>query len=1253
MVTLSHSWALLLALPALWLLWMSRRRSIETHAVANLFLWHDAPLAGARPRDERRAAPPWLAWLQAAVLVAIAVAIAAPSVSAARPDAALIVDLSTSMSARDGSASRLELAKAAAKGWLNGQSPRHLIRVIGAGPKPELAGLVRGASPEASAAIDRLAIQPGGDNISGAVEAARRESSGPVMVISDRGIPAEAGALGIEWTQVGTPVDNVAITAFTATRGGGAVLEVSNFGQFARRVDIEVAGGALPWQRHIEIGPMAARSFVLASDKGRTLTASLRTSEEGDAIAIDDRRRVDVGTTKPRVALVIDDVAVRSALEALPDIDLDLANNASTAPNIVVTSGSAARIGVASLIFRTGGTVPAITRRDVSGVRTIDVAVDLAKTEWTLTPAFPIFVADSVDWLSGRVRDSLTAEDEVSIAESNTRDTAAPYLAGLERTPEAPAARGLWFSIALVALVGVLVELVLRRRAIPMRAFAAATLGAALVGMPLPLGGSSRAVAIALDSSASVAGNQRKAGDRVRRETAAARSDDRATTVRFGGAETDIAAGLRDARAALPPEGDRRILLVSDGQQTTGDSASEARNAKIAGVPVDVVSVDSRVPAYIARVDAPALSRAGAPVPLRVSVNGSPNELLHLTITRDGRELDSRRVVLNDAGEARLEITDRPTRSGVTFYRVSLADERLGLSLSESGASTTITGSGKVLVISDDAAPLLPFGAIPLDLVVTRPSACPDTRDGLAAFSAVVIDSVPPHRLSTRQLDAIASAVSLDGTGLLFLGSRDSLDASEFPPGPFSDALPIDFTVLPNPPATSASLALLVDISGSMASTSDGVTKIDAARDAIARALAIVPKSDAVEVLGFSSQPVLLIGPNDPRDAASVTEKLKSLSPSGSTALAPAVAEATAWLTRSSGRRRRLLLVTDGKTSVSDAQATRAAVAGQSVEVSVVTIGNDAERDWLTELAASTGGRAYFPDRLTDLAREVAREASRGSKGREVDEPFVVRAGSHPLAPADPAPALGGYIAGRLREGATAAWKARTDDAVLAAWPRGIGRVAVFASDIHGPWGAPLKAWRENASFWRRAIEWIARGSDPAPIEAALENSNDGPRLVVDLGSDNSSTVAARALPSVRAAVAQPGGQTVIAALHPVSPTRFEGPIPLGETGDYRATISVVDPANGLETRASRGWYWTGDRESASRGANVPLLEEIARSSGGRMLPALGAPVADSNTIFAVARARRPVHAEPWWLFAALAMLSFDYIRRAATNEVL
>ncbi len=1226
MVAFTYPWALLLALPAAWLLWRSRRPALETHPVANLFLWLGSAGANATSRGDRRAAPPWLVWIQAAVLVALAVAIAGPSIRSTQPTATLIVDDSPSMSARDASGSRAALAQAAAASWRAAQPPRSRIAIVNAA------------------------------DLAPAIETALRQTAGTVTVITDLPPPADVAALGIAWQQIGAPADNVGITGLTGQGDGGAVVEVTNFGAAAARLSVNITDGANTRTENAVVDAGGVRGFTIAPGPDRTVSAELRIDDHGgnagNALAADDKRRVDIrrstalhvvraGNTEAGDALV--DAAVR----ALPDVAISAADDRAGDRVWVCSSQCDAPANAAKLVFSTGGSIPQIVRREIGGVRSIAVSVDLPSSTWPLTPAFPIFIADSLDWLARRPAASVTAERMAVIAESNTRSAAPPTL--IESAPPTPPGtpRSLWFPFAALAIAAVLAELALRRRRASIRLSAAAVLLGALAGLSLPIGGAKRSAVIALDASASVAGNFRAANERVRRETGLVAGRDQLSVVRFGGSSSDIASGIRRALAALPGDGDRRILLMTDGQQTAGDAAAAARHGR---VPVDVVPIDSRMPAFIERVDAPVSSRAGAPVPIRMTLKGRPGEVLGLSVSRDGRVLDSRRVALDDEGSSSVTITDSPQAAGVAFYRAALTNEQIGVTLSEAGAAVTVTGRSRVLVISDTGIFSRLAAAGPFDLVLVQPSAAPDTREGLAAFGAVVIDGMPLRKFSSRQLDAFAAAVSLDGAGLLLLGGADSLDASEFTANAFADALPVDFSALPNPPSASTSLALLVDISGSMASTSDGVTKISAARDSIARALSIVPKNDAVNVIGFAAQPMTLLAPGDPRDALSVAEKLKTLTPTGSTALSPAVRSAVTWLKSTANSRRRLLLVTDGKTSVSDADATRAAVLGQGVEVSVVTIGHDAEREWLSALAEATGGRALFPERLGDLARQVAREAGRGATGREVNEVFVARGGAHTLAPGDPGPTLGGYVAARLRDGATAAWKSRSDDAVLAAWPRGLGRVAVFSGDLGGVWGLPLRSWAQNPAFWVRATQWLARSGDTARLDAGFSLASGEPRVVVELA--DSHTIK-RELPSVRVSLAGPSGQVSDFALHAVSRTTFEAPAALNEAGDYRATIVVTD-ANGAEIRTTRGWFWTGDLESQSRGLNRPLLDEIAAISGGRVLAPLGASAptsaAATDSVWSAPRTRGRVDAVPWLMLFALALLTFDYIRRPVSE---
>jgi hypothetical protein len=55
---------------------------------------------------------------------------------------------------------------------------------------------------------------------------------------------------------------------------------------------------------------------------------------------------------------------------------------------------------------------------------------------------------------------------------------------------------------------------------------------------------------------------------------------------------TDIAAAIRLAQAALPTDSQRRIVLISDGNENIGDAIQEAESARANGITIDVLAVE-------------------------------------------------------------------------------------------------------------------------------------------------------------------------------------------------------------------------------------------------------------------------------------------------------------------------------------------------------------------------------------------------------------------------------------------------------------------------------------------------------------------------------------------------------------------------------------------------------------------------------------------------------------------------------------
>ena len=111
---------------------------------------------------------------------------------------------------------------------------------------------------------------------------------------------------------------------------------------------------------------------------------------------------------------------------------------------------------------------------------------------------------------------------------------------------------------------------------------------------------------------------------------------------------SDIAGALRLASAAFPEHVQKRVVLISDGNQTQGDALAEALEAKAAGVSVDVLPITYNYQReFMAeRVDMPSTVQEGERFEARLYLNASQAAEGTLWLTRNGRRLQEQRVQL-------------------------------------------------------------------------------------------------------------------------------------------------------------------------------------------------------------------------------------------------------------------------------------------------------------------------------------------------------------------------------------------------------------------------------------------------------------------------------------------------------------------------------------------------------------------------------------------------------------------------------
>lgn len=719
---------------------------------------------------------------------------------------------------------------------------------------------------------------------------------------------------------------------------------------------------------------------------------------------------------------------------------------------------------------------------------------------------------------------------------------------------------------------------------------------------------------------------------------------------------SNIDAALRLAAATLPTEGSRRLVLVSDGLETSGDARRIAARAASTGISIDVLPPARPLPppaASVTRVSAPPRVRTGEPFTVTVTVEGRPGTHVEVTLRRDDTTAGVHTMMLPAGGVEALTFAEQARPNGVVTY---VADARLpddelseGTVGGTAGAVVVVDGEPRVLHVGPESAVVEgPLRRRGFSVMATASRAMPRTASALGAFDVVLLDDVRGDDLDASQSAALHAYVEQLGGGVVVLGTPRSLEPDMGQNAGLADLLPIDLRPRRGTRAPAASIVVVFDKSGSMDDLVDGAPKIEYARQAAQRVLTAVSPTDRVGIVAFDAVPVAVAPLAAGHTPASLAAPLRAVRPGGATAIAPALHQAAAWLQAASGEsasgeaasgRRQILLLSDGRTTAADAAASLALARRHRVQVSVVALGDGSDRAFLGTLARESGGRAYFPADVRALPQLLAREASRVAGGRFVEDPFRPRPRPHPMvtgfADAD-MPFLGGYVVGTIKPAASVAIASALDDPVLATASRGLGRVAVYAADLRGDWSAALRAWPGCDALVAQMVRWAARGQDDGVMHARFESADEGVRAIVDAQSADGVPLD---IGAAHATVRIPSGEVRDVDLLPVAPGRYEARIAATAEGPYVFAVegAGAGPGGPANARVVRGWFQSADREAARTGVDRDLLTAIALTTRGRVL-------GSADSVFTGPRDASYVDISRWLAVAALLIFLLDAV---------
>ncbi|MEO8483520.1 MAG: VWA domain-containing protein [Acidobacteriota bacterium] len=728
------------------------------------------------------------------------------------------------------------------------------------------------------------------------------------------------------------------------------------------------------------------------------------------------------------------------------------------------------------------------------------------------------------------------------------------------------------------------------------------------------------------------------------RTMAAQRSvpDDVSREVRPAG--TDLEQALLAAQAEIEPTASGRIVLLSDGRQTAGDSDRATRRLAAARVPVFVepASVKNLGDTWIDDVRVPRMPVANTPAALDVIIGSQASAAVEVSVREGGRTVASRRATV-PAGTSTVSLDVPVTTAGAHLMEAAIRTDRDVLKENDTFTREVMVAPPvRVLYVqaeSGDAAPApAALAHAGMTVTVARPGELPTQPGPLGRFDVVVLNNVARALLSPGAMAALGSWVQDSGGGLLFAGGDavvgESADQTRagYRHSDLEGILPVTFDRDDEP---EVALVIVLDRSWSMFGAAMDLSK--AAAEAAANTLA---PAQMVGVLSFNDNAewnVPLARVRDNRNT--LHDAIARITASGPTAIYPALEYAYDALAAVRARAKHVILLSDGQTAPRDFEGLVGKMKHARMTVSSVALGPEADVTLLRNLAVWGGGRSYVVENASQIPEIFVKEARNASNPSGEDDSSirpVARQGAYFGSLGLNVPTLSGRNVVTRKSQSIELLGTSRGDPLLSIWHAGLGRTAMFAADLQGRWTKDWIAWPGFGAALAAIVRSLATPRAPlARLDVAPDERRGSSGLRITL-AEHDETGRPRDLLNPVVEIRREDQRATLPLIQ-VSPGHYEAQVLSPTTAPLFLSVtgpSPGDPMERIHTTDPAAEYRFGPPDEQR-------LATIAAETGGSVRPTVDdlrrARLASGVTRYAIT---------PWCLALALVLWPLDVALR-------
>jgi uncharacterized membrane protein len=723
---------------------------------------------------------------------------------------------------------------------------------------------------------------------------------------------------------------------------------------------------------------------------------------------------------------------------------------------------------------------------------------------------------------------------------------------------------------------------------------------------------------------------------------------------------TEIGGALTFASAIFSPEKSRRIVLLSDGNDTGEGALEKTRSLAAGGAEVFSVPLknDSRPEVLVEKIGMPQRLKAGEPFNAVVKIRSNVETTATVKLYQNypsGLFLVGSKIIALKKGAQEISFQNLKAEQGQSVLceaEITPAQDTL-LENNRAQATATIQGEPLVLIVDGDPSKIQPLADAlrreKIKVEVRGTNGLPTTLEDLQQFDLFMLSDVPALGVSREQMGLYRMWVQDFGGGFAMLGGENSFGVGGYYKTPVEQMLPVRMEHEDRQDTPSVALLVTLDRSGSMAAQVQGQTKISLADQGAVLAMNVLQAKDLFGLTAVDTRVhnVVPIARLDNKPAAE--QKIMGItSAGGGIYIYTALADAYQQIRDVDAKIKHVILfsdaadaeektageVQDGAGGAGSSLDLAATMVANKITVSVVGLGNESDKDvdFLRQLAERGNGRFYLTNDAFSLPQIFATETIKVAQSSLVEEPFAaVQVAQNAITDGidwKQSPLLLGYNATKPKPTSYLLLATERGEPLLATWRYGLGQTAAFTSDAKSRWASEWLTWQGYGKFWAQFVRGMMRRGEHSTFQITTHESGDKLTLKIDAVAQDGNFLNELPL-TIRSAIS--GGATKSVDAQQDAPGSYTATLDLPPKG---TTVISAGSAQVPGGETFLGYTRSYPAEFLTTDTNEPFLRQLAESGGGKFAPS-------SDDIFARPKQTTSRRLDLTDYFLSLALLLF------------